>query len=511
MASPIELRDYQIRVDQAQQAFMNNDEVSRAIVAACTGSGKTINFTKLIIDETLKRKAEGRKMSVLLVHPRLALTEEQQLRMHEHLVLFDLTWEFIGLHSGQIVAFRKRKTKSTPARVPTTLQDATELAIHKKTCEEDLHVTWTTYHSLEKVRHLDFDLIICDEAHHLAYGEFHANVKFFPEKAKVLFYTATPVGVQDEDAPNKRGMLNDDLFGKVIAKVPPKELIDKKFIVPPKIFFMAARTVPPEEENNKEEKGKKRKRAEIVDYAQLIGIAYNDQLKHVLPDFNHKMLVAMPNVYMFDDITENRKKISDEVGRYVDLYCVSADRHFKNGESYSSRSSLIRDFSKNQGSAVILHCDTLSEGMDVDGIGGVLFLRRFIGKVKSLQTLGRACRPAKADVRKDGSIVPNRKKTHAIITLSEVDGKWESDKEIPKWATAFSEGEYGDLWSYVEPEPVNTRKGGGDDEERDELLKRRIAKASHEEISREELNQLRLDLGLPVGDGGLGNVSIQQA
>lgn len=499
MSEPIKLRDYQVDVDKAQRKFMDDSDSFRAIVFACTGSGKTINFTKLIIDETLQRKANGQTLKVMIAQPRLALSEDQQMRMHEILEDFDLTWEFIGFHTGRPVESQNRKCRFSRTATKTT--SASTLADHKRTSKEDLHITWTTYNSLDKIRHLDYDLIICDEAHNLAYGEFHSNVKYFPKRTKILFYTATPVGIKDESAPdahNKLGMLDENLFGRTIVEVLPRDLIEIGYVVPPRIFFMKAET------DIKNDPDKR-----IVDYAQLIGRAYGHQLTVVSPRFNHKMLVAMPGTYMFDDIMKSRHKISKEAGREVDVYSVHAKGQSVNGVKTpsSKRQKILKDFSENTGPAVILHCNTLAEGIDIDGIGGVLFLKKFVGKVKSLQTLGRACRPWKGDVEPDGSVKDDRVKTHAIITLSEVDGRWESDTRVKEWSLLFSEGGYGKLWGYIDENPIAVKTNGSMTDS-EELAKKHITKARYKELVSEELNQLRLDLGLSTSEKGIGNVSV---
>lgn len=496
MESPIKLREYQKEVDRAQDEFMSAPGEFRAIVCACTGSGKTVNFTKLIIDEALKRQSDGCQMKVLIAQPRLALSEEQQKRMHNLLSKFDLTWEFSGFHTGNIVESSVRKSKSS--RIPLSTTSASKIKSHILSSDEDLYVAWTTYHSLNKIRHLDFDLIICDEAHYLAYGKFHSNVKFFPKETKIIFYTATPVGVIDESEPRKIGMCDENLFGRVIAEVPPKMLIPDRYIVPPVIYFMAAIT---------------KKDGDVVDYAQLIGKAYGHQLEQVSPKFNHKMLVAMPGVKMFDDIMKNRETISVEAGCDVDVYCVHANGHSKNGSARGlrERQDLINDFAENPGPAVILHYDTLSEGMDIDGIGGVLFLRRFLGKVKSLQTMGRACRPAREDINADGTIKESRIKTNAILTLSEVDGLWESEKKLKEWAAVFAEGGYDRLWDYVNPDTLVVGSDPEDERQIKELVKKHIDSVWFDELAGEELEQLRLDLDLPERTGGLGSDEAQPA
>ena len=510
MVEHITLRPYQELVDKRQQEFMNHPTEFRALVTSCTGSGKTINFFKLIIDHTLNRKAEGKQTQILLVHPRLALGEEQQKRAHDLLPLYDLTYQFASFHSGTPVASVNQKFAGEGQK-PFQTTKVPRLKEHRKNCNEDLHITWTTYHSLEHIAHIDYDLIICDEAHYLVQKEFRPNARAFKKSVKTLFYTATPVGLSgfrskgpadpnEEDDyngdlvdPNDKGMGEKEVFGECIVNVPPKELIGDGYVVPPYIQIMNVMT---------DDSGK------IVDLADVIGRAYKGQLniENVNKNFgfNHKMLVVMPGVKMFKDIMENRHIISNQVEKEVDVYAVSANWHAKNStmKSTMSRSDLIDDFGVTENPAVILHYDTLAEGIDVDGIGGVLFLRKELRKVKSLQTIGRACRPARDDILADGSVRKgDRAKTHAVLTLVNVDGKEISQKRLRQWSIFFREAGYAKhLWAYV---PVPKEKTGepGNGEPPIPPEKSAVLAAIFAELAQERVEQIRFDFGLNENEG----------
>ena len=518
MAEQIKLRPYQERIDKKQRLFMDDPDRFRAIVTACTGSGKTINFFKLIIDETLMRKAKGEKMQVLLVHPRLALDEAQQKRAHETLCNYDLTYQFAIFHTGATIHSPSQKSPDGYRRpIQTTKLHALE--DDRRDCTRDLHITWTTYHSLEHIAHIHYDLIICDEAHYLLQKKFRPNVAAFGKRVKTLFYTATPVGApgflsertteadpneEDDDNdgdlldPDDKGMGDEEVFGEIIETVPPKELIPDGYVVPPLIQIMDVAT----EKGDANDTGITRGFGDAVGLAKMIGLAYNGQLQleEVNKNFNHKMMVVMPGVRMFPEIMENRQIIIDEVGKHVDVYAVSANWHAKNSTARSAgtRGELIEDFALTANPAVILHFDTIAEGIDVDGIGGVLFLRKELRKVKSLQTIGRACRPAKADLLEDGTVRKEGKaKTHAVLTLVNVDDKAISQKRLEEWSIFFEEAGYEHLWAYVPKEKNRVEPGDPLDEPpAPPPSQLNIRYAWFKRLARERANQLRFKFGL---------------
>jgi superfamily II DNA or RNA helicase len=418
------LRMYQHRVDKAQDDFMSDPEAMRGVVLAGTGSGKTELFIVLIKKMILlAQKAKLKK--ILIAHPRLALSFDQQKRLKKAFANY-FSVEFTSFSSGKVIdTWKGRKNQST-----TNLKELQEL---QDSCSADLHITFSSYDSLHKIADMHYDLIVCDEAHYLCNNKLRKNLYLFRDDVKVLFYTATPIKV----AAQEESMDNIELFGEVIANVPPSELIPYGYVVAPRVRFMNVRT-----KNN----------GNTVDYATTIGEAYKDQLAQVDKRYNHKMLVAMPNTQFFDEIMAGLGTIRKIVGNWdVDLYYVSADGCSINGKAETDREKVLEHFAKNENKCIIIHCDTLAEGIDIDGIGGV-FLLRNLGLAKTIQTIGRACRPAKQDINEDGTIKEDRIKTNAIVTLAMVDGEWFSNAKTSDYAEAFKQGGYEDLWDYVDPE-----------------------------------------------------------
>jgi len=425
----IKFRKYQKRMIKAQDAFMKDPETTRGTILAATGAGKTEVFINLV-EKTII--ANGNNARILIVHPRIALSQDQQGRFGKRFPGVELT----SFHSGQ----QSTHTLADRKNVSVIQRDKLQEVIDSATTP---HITFSSYKSLHRIASMDFDVIICDEAHYLVQSDLRENLHLF--KSKTLFYTGTPVEV----AAQEESMDNTDLFGEVIVDVPPSELIPFGYIVPPRI-----RTI------NVQNK----KIGNTIDYVTTIGHAFKDQLSLVHTKFTQKMLVAMPRTTEFDEIMQELADIRTIVGRFdIDVYFITADRSVKNGSAITSREMALRDFDNNPKPCIIIHCDTLAEGIDVDGIGGVLLLRG-LGMTKTIQTMGRGCRAAKADIRTNGEIKKRKIKTECIVTLARVDGEWCGDNSVSDWSELFRVAGYGDIWDFYEP---GTNERGPSDEERD--------------------------------------------
>jgi hypothetical protein len=184
----------------------------------------------------------------------------------------------------------------------------------------------------------------------------------------------------------------------------------------------------------------------------------------------HQMLVACRDVQIDIGETINNKvaQIAEEISTLtdnavnssnLDVYTVTADLTYLNGIPFTGERADALDAIKTSGKNIIVaHYDTLSEGIDIDSISGVLLMREMT-KSKLIQTIGRASRPFKDDMdhnyapRKDlfnlFAGVDYRKKQRSIITFPVIDGKWITGKSSKDVARAFIAGGYGDLLDYM--------------------------------------------------------------
>jgi type I site-specific restriction endonuclease len=173
------------------------------------------------------------------------------------------------------------------------------------------------------------------------------------------------------------------------------------------------------------------------------------------------MLVAMSSTEFFEEIVNDLPKIRKIVNDFnLDVYYVTADRVSKNGHvtfGSAAREKILEDFEANTNRCIIIHCDTLAEGIDIDGIGGILLMRN-LGMAKSIQTIGRGCRAAKADIRKNGEIRKNRIKTNCIVTLVRVDNEWMGGVKTDYYAELFETAGYGKLYDLIDPDCLESGK-----------------------------------------------------
>lgn len=413
------MRSYQT---EALNLIRNNKSV-RASIYAPTGAGKTVVFTEIIKDLF----SEGNK-KILIAHPRIALSLDQQKRMKKEFSVM-----FTSFHSGTVVQNGSRNNVSTTDRD----------VIVNLLSEEGNHIIYTSYDSMHKIADLTYDMIICDEAHYLTNKKF--NQILYKITSKTLFFTATPIN-------SDYGVSMDDvtLFGPTVASITPKDLIKDGYLVEPRLTFASVKTSG--QQNN-----------EFVDPVQTIAHVFNDQRSKLDSRLPHKMLVAMAATTQFEEIMRNLPDMRAIVGD-VDLYFITANYQKKNGRVMPSRAHALEDFAANDKPCIIVHCDTLAEGIDIDGLTGV-FIFRGLGMSKFIQTMGRCVRPYKGDLDKSGEPkkIDERIKTHAYVTVPLVDGQFYGNLDMEMVWNAFLSAGYGELTQYLSGMPDNyasIREGG---------------------------------------------------
>jgi len=394
--------EYQTKMHEDTIAFMKSD-AQRGQIYSPTGSGKTILFFHLINWMTSQRKS----LNICFLHPRLALSQEQQARFK---TAFGTTFATTSFHSGQPV-----RGNEAIRELGTTNCKELEFIIN----QNSNHVTFSSYDSFHRIADINFDLVVFDEAHNAVSPKFNKQLPALVAK-KVLFYTATPI--TDKDT-GEVGMTNPDMFGEVISKVYPKDLFRKQFIVPPLIHHMDVTT-------------------------DTIGNAGGDTVSIVAKAFKHqqnetnmmgvkstKMLITSRGYQDHENVEDNTERLIRELGQFVDVFVIEASESRKNGNRLPSRFEAIKQINEHPGNCIIMHFDTIAEGIDIDSLTGALMLRN-VKKYKFIQTMGRCAR-----------ILPNKK--YSIITLPVVDGEYLSGALAEDFVEAFRDGGYGDIMDYV--------------------------------------------------------------
>lgn len=420
----MKLRSYQKPMYSAAKKAMA-EGVERSSYYASTGAGKTVIFMKLIDDLFQSEYAKR----VLVVHPRIALSMDQQERFATH---FNVP--YTSFHSGSVVQSMENEDDTDFPR-NTSVTCPKKLSKLLKSCDEYNHIVFTSYKSLGKIAHKHWDLIICDEAHYMMERE---SIKILDKiDSQIMFFTATPIITEMEYS-----MDNIEKFGinDLDRNINPSTLIELGYNVLPRIYESHITT---------DESG------QVEDYASTIGSVFNEQKKMLSDKIPHKMLVALGNTLRFDEINSKITDIRSYAGKEVDVITIASGRNTWNGSSkgLKSRAKTLKKIAASKNDCIVIHCDTLSEGIDISGLTGA-YIARGLGHAKFIQTVGRCIRPYYEDLVNDKPVpISKRIKKFAPVHVAVVDGD-RKNGNVEKWYNALLAAGYGavveDVWNVEE-------------------------------------------------------------
>lgn len=252
----------------------------------------------------------------------------------------------------------------------------------------------STYHSLYKLRNINIHTIYCDEAHMLATNEelalFKDNFEQINAKRK-YFFTATPKD-SEEDIVNTFLMNNEKIFGPREG-ISFKESVKRGLIVKPYLHFIQPKSFNPTEDYGSIENYVKIIKDGFKVHAEKIKNDSFDSLK-----LSAKMLVKCPGVKEIWEIRE--RLLNDKEFMKDKIVCAGAcwgpdDSSYKINDMGYNKTDFLRKMKEisSTDKAIILHYDVFTEGIDIPGITGVMFLSYHLPtKTKILQTIGRSTR-----------------------------------------------------------------------------------------------------------------------
>jgi len=398
-----------------------------------TGTGKNEIMMKYSIElsgEVLKYKPHSK---ILFVAPRITLGKQgikkiiNRLKQHgiDDVTVVNFT---SGDYDNDNLA---RLNCGVEEVVNTTNIEELNKAVNEA---KGLTLIFTTYHSVYKIIEsgMKFDLVNCDEAHNIVKGRSipqKSRESVISDEAKSLspltvFYTATQALSGTPDAPvvDGKGMDNPELFGEIVSRKTPKEMIELGKIVRPILCHLAIT------------KAVLRKHVDIATATQeeitrnaelnayIIWESWKEidriNMKHSVDSKANgvKMLVRCSGGKSYSEAIKSKtfKKYQKELPD-VAIYAISSDWDvYRNGVPYPSNAHNINQFMEDLANkecdekAIILHIAMVGEGWDVSGINAILPFGD-MSDITSSQALGRGMRlhPFDRERLSKGLIVPS--------------------------------------------------------------------------------------------------------
>ena len=354
----MQLRPHQ---EQAIQSMTDND---KGQVIVPTGGGKTIC---MIMDAVKQLEDYG---TVVVVAPRILLAEQLS---KEFMEIIDKKYndvDVMHVHSGKIKGVF---SSTNPFHIQQFVEQNFVNAVGSRT------IIFTTYHSLHRVQEsgIDVDTIYFDEAHNSVQKNFFPATDYFSQYAgRCYFFTATP---KHSRTPFKVGMNDADVYGDVICNVPAPKLVKQGYILPPKVQVFRSRIL---------------KKDELVaerDNEQMISAIDNlDKDKVLICAKSTRQIVSLVSQTDFVQQLAIRgyswMTITSKTGAIIDGEKVDRETFF----------DTLNDWGRTNKKFVVLHHSILSEGINVNGLEAVLFMRS-MDYIGISQTIGRVIRKGDAD------------------------------------------------------------------------------------------------------------------
>ena len=383
----MQLRPHQVRILERMQSYHKGQ------IIVPTGGGKTM----CMIQDTAHVQQSKCGHTTVVVAPRILLAEQL---CSEFLEVITSTYTHVmHVHSGETHHFSTTNSEKIHVFANTA-----------RSMGEDC-IIFTTYHSLHRVVDADIEVntIYFDEAHNSVQRNFFGPTEHFAaESDRCYFFTATP---KHSLTIKKPGMNDTAVYGQVLVNVPAPELVEGGYILPPKVVV---------------------KQLDMVQDKMKVWSRDCDFLMQTIDDQEtEKVLVCARTTKQIiglltdsDFALECAKRgmswmtITSKTGAIIDGQKVNREVFFDTLNAWG------KDPSKK---FVVLHHSILSEGINVNGLESVVFLRNMdyigisqsIGRVIRLgdtsKTFGLVCVPVYDSV----GITTSRKVQAVVDTVFE--------------------------------------------------------------------------------------------
>jgi superfamily II DNA or RNA helicase len=324
-----------------------------------TGAGKTIT---MITDA--KNVVEQQSSTIVVVCPRILLAEQL---CNDFLEIIDTrNVHVMHVHSGETSHFSSTK----PQKIHLFANTA-------RTAGESV-IIFTTYNSLDRIRQADIEVntIYFDEAHNSVKRNFFPATEFFSQEAdRCYFFTATR---KTSVTVAKPGMNDVEVYGNIICRVAAPELVDAGYIASPKVQVKKFDDIY-----------KTKQISPDLDCTNVLETIDDTETKKILVCV--RTTKQLMNVMTFTDFAQQLHDrgysylyITAKTGAVIDGKKVNREVFFDTLNAWG------KDPSKK---FVVLHRSILSEGISVNNLETVIFLRN-MDVIELTQTVGRVLRTA---------------------------------------------------------------------------------------------------------------------
>ena len=384
----ISLRKHQQRILDRMLTY------NKGQIIVPTGGGKTLT---MILDTQRRHDVINNGTTTVVVAPRILLAEQL---CSEFMEVLDPNNSDPYLHVMHVHSGETHYTSTTNAEKIHLYANCA------RACGENV-IIFTSYNSLHRIQEADIEVnaIYFDEAHNSVKKNFFPATEFFAENAdRCYFYTATP---KHSLTPNKPGM-NWSVYGQVLENVPAPELVQQGYILPPKVVVKKLDVI----------KGRKVMYAEDGDNL-IETIDDNEVDKILICARSTKQIMGLISQSNFvADLVERDyhwMMITSKTGAIIDGKKVDREKFFETLNKWGKESD--RKF-------VVIHHSILSEGINVNGLEAVIFMRNMdyigisqsIGRVIRLgaesKTFGLVCIPTYDSVG-----ISTAKKVQAVVDV----------------------------------------------------------------------------------------------
>ncbi len=359
----IQLRPHQVRIVDS----MSTNPKGQVIVP--TGGGKTL----CMIKDAQREFNSGNKWGFLLKKPdrkTIVVVSPRILLAQQHSESFE---EFLGLNpllQRKILHVHSGETEHYSTTNPDKIREWND-SNHRYN-----KLIFATYHSLHRIQKsgINVDTVYFDEAHNSVQRHFHPATKFFATRdhGRCYFFTATPKHSTNVQDPR---MNDEEVYGKVLEKVPAPELVNNGFILPPKVVIKQLEMV----------KGKQT--SHELDCENLVATIDEADVD--------KILVCARRTSQITGII-SQTDFCDQLRYrgYEWMYITSKTGAVINGSKVDRETffDTLTQYGKEEGKRfVVIHHSILSEGINVPGLEAALFLRN-MNFITISQTIGRVIR-----------------------------------------------------------------------------------------------------------------------